>query len=1011
MADDKVCNFSCGVETACSDNCTPIESEIAEIQNILLTESGFLPTSFTKKLFICDIHRSEILSRNNLRKRSIQCGLPEVLTTHKKDNQKKSGWFRVKGDRVLNLQKVTEIQRATGVVVPIGTPICPKCRKALLIATCNSTNLPDDNTEPLTTNFHDLQDKPLQDFPSEDFQDIRSSRKPVRYCDDHDVLSSSSQETVTEGSTTCDSQASVSRYDRLEKLNEFLKACDLNPFQHLSESLENLSDRTKRRYLQKISECIEAILNTVCPEDVEFVKSDLFGGNEKAHSEETTPLLLSSVSDAYLKANTSALRRQLLSILTGQYSFSEVKATIPSLTMYKYYSARKHMENIGTGVPVSFQKTPRTRVADEMLDHFLDFITSNHIVKDLPFGEKTLVLTSGEIIQTPNVIRSLAPAAIVQQYTQLCHEENMKCLGTSTMYKILNDCSASVRQSVEGLDYYVAEGGQAFKELENIVQQLDFTLEEKQITLKSLVSAKHYLKTDFKLHVKASSSTPDHCCTFALSERSRCYSHSCINHTHTDGCSECSSMDETLQFISQKTEERHWDNPEATIFKVEKAVSDIYEWKGHILRAKNQGMARQDVLNSMDDGEVLVIADWAMKFLPRKFREGQTDWFAKRGINWHISFTAFKEEGTMKHLTHVHIFDNPIAQDAAATSAVLIDVIQNVCILLPNVKKVNIWSDNAGCYKSTVTLATLHQELGERIKSYNFCEPQDGKGPCDRKASHIKSAIKRYINQGNDVTDAKQMKMAISSQQQYMVKIVSPIINADVGRPKVKNITAISTLHNFLFTDNGLKVWRQYSIGPGKLIPWKDIVTENIPVMQFHINEDWLEAETCISTMDSEVTQDEDNEPNENDNEDIQGPSTKKRKLMQKIFPCPEEGCIRQFRYASSLEQHLLLGNCDLREEKLSLTDKSKVRYAQKLEDKDQRLFLLEKVEVGKRTGRKEDPVRVSEEMRSLMQDGKRRFSKDLFLNPQQIASFFSRLAKDRKDGDFEAAEADTKSE
>ena len=71
--------------------------------------------------------------------------------------------------------------------------------------------------------------------------------------------------------------------------------------------------------------------------------------------------------------------------------------------------------------------------------------------------------------------------------------------GTSTMYRILSDCSASVRQSVEGLDYYVAEGGQAFKDLEEVVQQLDLTLEEKHMTQQRLVAAKHYLKTDFKV--------------------------------------------------------------------------------------------------------------------------------------------------------------------------------------------------------------------------------------------------------------------------------------------------------------------------------------------------------------------------------------------------------------------------------------------------------------------------------------------------------------------------------
>lgn len=31
-------------------------------------------------------------------------------------------------------------------------------------------------------------------------------------------------------------------------------------------------------------------------------------------------------------------------------------------------------------------------------------------------------------------------------------------------------------------------------------------------------------------------------------------------------------------------------------------------------------------------------------------------------------------------------------------------------------------------------------------------------GPCDRRASHVKSIIRRYINEGHDVTTAQQMK-------------------------------------------------------------------------------------------------------------------------------------------------------------------------------------------------------------------------------------------------------------
>ena len=193
--------------------------------------------------------------------------------------------------------------------------------------------------------------------------------------------------------------------------------------------------------------------------------------------------------------------------------------------------------------------------------------------------------------------------------------------------------------------------------------------------------------------------------------------------------------------------------------QVEKAVNAIQELKKHIIRAKNQDKARHHTIASMDEGQVLVIADWAMKYLPRKFREGQTDWFAKRGVNWHITYSAFKEGESMRNLTHVHIFDSPVPQDSTTTAAVLVDVIKDLGVRLPSMKSVSLWSDNAGCYKSTLTLATLHQELGEKIEVYNFCEAQNGKGPCDRKASHIKAAIKRYVNQGNDVTDALQMKV------------------------------------------------------------------------------------------------------------------------------------------------------------------------------------------------------------------------------------------------------------
>lgn len=59
----------------------------------------------------------------------------------------------------------------------------------------------------------------------------------------------------------------------------------------------------------------------------------------------------------------------------------------------------------------------------------LDYITSSHIIKDLPFGQRKLNTSDGKMIDTPNIIRSMAPQAIIDQYKQYCEELDIEPLG------------------------------------------------------------------------------------------------------------------------------------------------------------------------------------------------------------------------------------------------------------------------------------------------------------------------------------------------------------------------------------------------------------------------------------------------------------------------------------------------------------------------------------------------------------------------------------------------------
>ena len=63
------------------------------------------------------------------------------------------------------------------------------------------------------------------------------------------------------------------------------------------------------------------------------------------------------------------------------------------------------------------------------------------------------------------------------------------------------------------------------------------------------------------------------------------------------------------------------------LYDFERSKNGIFLWKSHALRSVNQKSAKQEALQS-----VLVVNDGAMKFFQMKYREKQSEWFAKRGL-------------------------------------------------------------------------------------------------------------------------------------------------------------------------------------------------------------------------------------------------------------------------------------------------------------------------------------------------------------------------------------------
>ena len=168
--------------------------------------------------------------------------------------------------------------------------------------------------------------------------------------------------------------------------------------------------------------------------------------------------------------------------------------------------------------------------------------------------------------------------------------------------------------------------------------------------------------------------------------------------------------------------------------------------------------------------------------------------------------------------------------------------------------------------------------------------------------------------------------------------------------------------------------------------------------------------------------------------------ATKKEGSLGELLTCPNEGCVKMHQRHSSLEKHLSFGQCKMIPKKV-LFDLAKKKYHDLLVEGTnvavsaaigqlddtcgsadtlpegwalktaktasrftdlQRQYLEEKFKLGQATGQKQDPGSVARDMTfAKKMDGTKLFSRDEYLNHQQVQSFFPRMAARSRQGDL----------
>ena len=226
-----------------------------------------------------------------------------------------------------------------------------------------------------------------------------------------------------------------------------------------------------------------------------------------------------------------------------------------------------------------------------------------------------------------------------------------------------------------------------------------------------------FCSTFSQVHITRASSIPDHCSTYALTDtKEECLQEMC-DHALDKSCPFRDRLKDTLKEIELNLSEANLDEEDQddVMYSFQQAYTAIEAWKAHQLRSIQQDKARLNIIDTLAESSVLITQDWAMKFLPRKYRETQADWFAKRGISWHIS-TVVRRKGNLQHQAFVHIVKN-CNQDSDAVVSVLRHTLQQLKMDHPETTTAFLRQDNAGCYHSVTMLAACG--LMEKATSSN----------------------------------------------------------------------------------------------------------------------------------------------------------------------------------------------------------------------------------------------------------------------------------------------------
>ena len=261
--------------------------------------------------------------------------------------------------------------------------------------------------------------------------------------------------------------------------------------------------------------------------------------------------------------------------------------------------------------------------------------------------------------------------------------------------------------------------------------------------------------------------------------------------------------------------------------------------------------------------------------------------FGKKGISLHGDCLMFRSKGSLKkvvYFTMIYWCDQHLKDVLSINKEVLKEFVKSQ----PQIKKIYMKSDNAGCYhnsQSPEALFNIFKKYGLTLQIYDFNEPAQGKDQCDRESATAKSYIHNYVDNGHDLLNADDVfsvlyyGSGIQDPEVCVVEIDSSVATLTGAKiPSFQNYLSIKS------EDKGMVLWRYFNVREEIRIPYSGVTFQLGAILK----KPFSKMQQCQKTNTSK-----------------KGKERLDRKLNN-LFYCHEFGCCEVFHDKKSYENHLI---------------------------------------------------------------------------------------------------------